>query len=239
MPRLSLRWAHTHFVGFVISWLTYFCIWPKQTCLESHLVSHLWSQFSPVFIWATSWENLSSEFCDHVRLKPACSTTEASKCLGFSDIASIDVILSRQRKTKMLIRMRGCAGWSTCLLFAYDIGRLCSLWIDCLFEIRKIAVFPLAFIAGWLQSHWWGFISRNYVVWPTFLLMNVFIALKGSHFWFLFAILCIKCFANDVSVIYRILEVHPIISQWKKKQLLKNVTIQVLFNFFFLSQLTN
>ena len=60
-----------------------------------------------------------------------------------------------------------------------------SLWIDCLFESRKIAVFPLAFIAGWLQGHWWGFISRNYVVWPTFLLMNVFIALKGSHFWFL------------------------------------------------------
>ena len=62
-----------------------------------------------------------------------------------------------------------------------------SLWIDCLFEIRKIAVFPLALIAGWLQGHWWGFISRNYVVWPTFLLMNVFIALKGSHFWFLFS----------------------------------------------------
>ena len=61
-----------------------------------------------------------------------------------------------------------------------------SLWIDCLFEILKIAVFPLAFIAGWLQGHWWGIISRNYVVWPTFLLMNVFIALKGSHFWFLF-----------------------------------------------------
>ena len=47
-------------------------------------------------------------------------------------------------------------------------------------------MFLLAFVAGWLQGHWWGFISRNYVVWPTFLLMNVFIALKGSHFWFLF-----------------------------------------------------
>ena len=44
--------------------------------------------------------------------------------------------------------------------------------------------FPLAFVAGWLHGHWWGFISRNYVVWPTFFLMNVFIALKGSHFWF-------------------------------------------------------
>ena len=44
----------------------------------------------------------------------------------------------------------------------------------------------LAFVAGWLQGHWWGFISRNYVVWPTFFLMNVFIALKGFPLWFLF-----------------------------------------------------
>ena len=51
---------------------------------------------------------------------------------------------------------------------------------------QNCSMFPLAFDAGWLQGHWWGFISRNYVVWPTFLLMNVFIALKGSHFWFLF-----------------------------------------------------
>ena len=51
---------------------------------------------------------------------------------------------------------------------------------------QNCSMFPLAFVAGWLQGHWWGFISRNYVVWPTFLLMNVFIALKGSHFWFLF-----------------------------------------------------
>ena len=49
-----------------------------------------------------------------------------------------------------------------------------SLWIDRLFKIRKIA--------GCLQGHWWGFISRNYVVWPSFFLMNVFMALKGSHF---------------------------------------------------------
>ena len=45
-------------------------------------------------------------------------------------------------------------------------------------------MFPLAFVAGWLQGHWWGFISRNYVVWPAFFRMNVFVALKGSHFWF-------------------------------------------------------
>ena len=44
-----------------------------------------------------------------------------------------------------------------------------------------------AFVAESLQGHWWGFISRNYVVWPIFFLMNVFIALKGTHFWILFA----------------------------------------------------
>ena len=51
---------------------------------------------------------------------------------------------------------------------------------------QNCSIFPLAFVARWLQGHWWGFISRNYVVWPTFLLMNVFTALKKSHFWFLF-----------------------------------------------------
>ena len=46
-------------------------------------------------------------------------------------------------------------------------------------------MFPLAFVARSLQGHWWGFISRNYEVWPIFFLMNVFIAIKGSHFWIL------------------------------------------------------
>ena len=55
-----------------------------------------------------------------------------------------------------------------------------------LWNSQNCSMFPLAFVAGWLQGHWWGFISRNYVVWPTFLLMNVFIALKGSYFWLSF-----------------------------------------------------
>ena len=83
--------------------------------------------------------------------------------------------------------MIGLDSYSRQVFIYLDPILICiSLWIDCLFEIRKIAVFPLAFIAGWLQGHWWGFISRNYVVWPTFFLMNVFIALKGSRFWLLF-----------------------------------------------------
>ena len=59
-----------------------------------------------------------------------------------------------------------------------------SFRLQCLFYIYKTLNFGLN--GRSLQGHWWGFISRNYVVWPTFLLMNVFIALKGSHFWFLF-----------------------------------------------------
>ena len=66
------------------------------------------------------------------------------------------------------------------IAYLFTLNRL-PIW-----NSQNCSMFPLAFVAGWLQGHWWGFISRNYVVWPTFLLMNVFIALKGSHFWFLF-----------------------------------------------------
>ena len=47
---LSLRYAHIHIVGFVMSQL----------------------------IWALSWEKVSSGVSDQVRLKLACSATEAS-----------------------------------------------------------------------------------------------------------------------------------------------------------------
>ena len=60
---------------------------------------------------------------------------------------------------------------------------------------QNCSIFPPAFVAGWLQGHWWGFIIRNYVVWPTFFLMNVFIALKGSHFWFYIWLHCSWCCA--------------------------------------------
>ena len=77
-------------------------------------------------------------------------------------------------------------------------------------------MFPLAFVAGWLQGHWCGFISRNYVVWPIFFLTNVFIALKGSHFWFLFLLqFCTELFETllvfsswyeDVHMVWRWLD---------------------------------
>ena len=74
-----------------------------------------------VYIWAASRENVSSEFCDQVRFKLACSAAEASYSLETLRIANIHIVLSKLRTTKVLIRLRGCAGWYTPLLFAYGI----------------------------------------------------------------------------------------------------------------------
>ena len=46
--------------------------------------------------------------CDQVRLKPTCSAPGTSQGIEILDIASIDIILSKQRTTKALIRLRGC-----------------------------------------------------------------------------------------------------------------------------------
>ena len=56
---------------------------------------------------------------DQVRLEPACAATEARLKLEILDKETRDIILSRQRTTKVLIRLRGCTGWSEPLLFTY------------------------------------------------------------------------------------------------------------------------
>ena len=48
--------------------------------------------------------------CDHGRLKPACSATEARQRLEISDLETSGIIPHRQRTTKALIRLSGCAG---------------------------------------------------------------------------------------------------------------------------------
>ena len=64
--------------------------------------------------------------CDQIRLKPACSAIETSKGLE-----SRGIILSRRQTTKALIRLRGCAGWSAPLLFAYGKKRFLMKWLIC------------------------------------------------------------------------------------------------------------
>ena len=61
--------------------------------------------------------------CNQVRLKQACSATETSYGLEVLAIASRDITLSKQRTTKVLIRLHGCAGWSAALLFACGKSR--------------------------------------------------------------------------------------------------------------------
>ena len=64
---------------------------------------------------------------EKVRLTLVCSTTGTSWNIEISLIASLDMILSRKRITKALIRLRGCAGWSAPLLFAQPDDRFSRL----------------------------------------------------------------------------------------------------------------
>ena len=106
---LSLRWAHMPFCWFCHEMAQ---IFNGNYCTGTHHsdMSHVTRK--PVF-----------GVFNQVRLKPACSATEASLRLDSSDIESRSIILSRQRTTKVLIRLRECADWSAPLLFAYGINR--------------------------------------------------------------------------------------------------------------------
>ena len=73
--------------------------------------------------WATSRENLSSGFTPRVD-KPDCAATEARQRFAISDIETRGIILSIRRTTNALNRLRGCAGWSASLFFAYGIKQV-------------------------------------------------------------------------------------------------------------------
>ena len=67
-----------------------------------------------------TWKRVFGIF-DQVRFKPAWSATEPSQNLETLDTASKYIILSKQRTAKVLIRLRGCTGWTASLMFAYGI----------------------------------------------------------------------------------------------------------------------
>ena len=92
-----------------------------STCITSKTVKRIKKK-----TWATSWENVSSGVSNQVRLKLSCSAAEASNRLEILVTETRDITLSRHRTTKMLVRLRGCAGWSAPFLFAYDIRHLFS-----------------------------------------------------------------------------------------------------------------
>ena len=54
-------------------------------------------------------------------------------CSKISAVATISIVLSRQRTIKMLIRMHGCADWPASLLDEYDLNRFShdlSFWLN-------------------------------------------------------------------------------------------------------------
>ena len=82
-----------------------------------------------ISFWNASWQLLKNDtderspftrkpVCDQVRLKPVSSASETNWNLEISDIETKDIILSRQRTTKALIRLL-----SVPLLFAYGKNR--------------------------------------------------------------------------------------------------------------------
>ena len=107
--------------------------------------------FCAVITWALSWENMSSEISDQVRLKPACAATEASMRLEILVTETRDITLSRQRTMKALIRLRRCSGWSAPLLFAYDKrhdfswpgSHVCFTSIDFVITYENFVLFSL------------------------------------------------------------------------------------------------
>ena len=109
----------------------------------SHDLAHLQVLY---YIWATTRQNVSSGVSDQARHKPACAATEASYSLEFSAIESRDIILSKQRTTEALIRLRGCAGWSAPLLFSYDIRHIFSWPGSYLFHCHSV------FMCNWRKT---------------------------------------------------------------------------------------
>ena len=103
----------------------------------------------------------------------------ASICLGVSKEKKFD---QRPMVHNAHLNVQLWRLWSAKILDLYPSLNRLPIW-----NSQNCSMFPLAFVAGSLQGHWCGFISRNYLVWPIFFLVNVFIALKGTHFWILFA----------------------------------------------------
>ena len=107
-----------------------------------------------------------------------------SKCLGFYGTCSI----SGEEKTKdrslgpfQPFWQRDHPRWDWAQVWQWQIP-VCvqgvpDLLLSCVWEDVSGKVVPFF-------TH--DIYNNKDVVWPTFLLMNVFIALKGSHFWFLF-----------------------------------------------------
>ena len=116
-----------------------------------------------------------------VKFGPFSFCMGKGKTMNFSQTMAVyDLKLATHDRSdkKLLVTSKDCPLWAVCPLpWSYihvlnqrDFFETCNKWVN-----------------------WYG--VWNYVVWPTFFLMNVFIALKGSHFWFYIWLHCSWCCA--------------------------------------------
>ena len=115
---------------------------------QQYLIYSLWpnftkSMFSIDFSTLQYWKNnmglvaRKSVFGVSVkaRFKPVSSASETIYKIEISPVASFYIKLSKKRKTKVLIRLRGWASWSAPVLFANSRRQVFSrrgpyLWTD-------------------------------------------------------------------------------------------------------------
>ena len=71
-----------------------------------------------LIIRASTRLNLSSGFLTKRVSNQSPQLQRLVRKIEISLVASLDMVLSNERITKALIRLRGCAGWSAALLFA-------------------------------------------------------------------------------------------------------------------------
>ena len=158
-PESSLG-AQVYFVGFVMVWLNYRFVFYSYTLHMKHTSSWFCLNLlvmEEAFLQGQHWSlslshscthpNITGKnknqfepchmVCDQVSLKQACSAMETNLCLENLDLGSIWILLSRQRTTKVLIRLFKYAGWSVSLEFAYGINRFSHV-VACLYCTLKL-----------------------------------------------------------------------------------------------------
>ena len=139
--------------------------------------------------WATTRQNVSSGVSNQARHKQACTATETSLSLEISAIESRDIILSKQRTTKALIRLRGCASWSVPLLFAYDIRHVFSWpgssFFSCLGSTRPLKIVSFILkgvdeVSGAKEKAWPSTSRTCFDTWPEHL-TNTWLQVRTSN----------------------------------------------------------
>ena len=108
-------------------------------------------QYHTMYTWYLGREVRKPVFgvSHKVRFQPACSATGTSWKILISLVARFDMVLSKKPITKALIRLRGYAGWSAPLLFAYSRRQVFS-WRG----PSNPYILPIP-VSTWLKDYLW------------------------------------------------------------------------------------